>query len=33
LKLFTGRMREVPIIVWIISAVFLFRFFYLSGGH
>ncbi|CAJ0786934.1 Adenine permease AdeP [Ralstonia condita] len=33
LKLFTGRAREVPIIVWIISAVFLFRFFYLSGGH
>lgn len=33
LKLFTGRMREVPAIVWIISAVFLFRFFYLSGGH
>jgi len=33
LKLLTGRMREVPIIVWIISAVFLFRFFYLSGGH
>ena len=33
LKLFTGRMREVPVIVWIISAVFLFRFFYLSGGH
>lgn len=33
LKLFTGRMREVPIIVWIISAVFLFRFFYLSSGH
>ncbi|CAJ0719689.1 Adenine permease AdeP [Ralstonia edaphis] len=33
LKLFTGRMREVPIIVWVISAVFLFRFFYLSGGH
>lgn len=33
LKLFTGRMREVPVIVWIISAVFLFRFFYLSGGN
>ncbi|CAJ0704538.1 NCS2 family permease [Ralstonia holmesii] len=33
LKLFTGRMREVPVIVWIISAVFLFRFFYLSSGH
>ncbi|WP_296224384.1 NCS2 family permease [Ralstonia sp. UBA689] len=33
LKLFTGRMREVPVIVWIISAIFLFRFFYLSGGH
>jgi AGZA family xanthine/uracil permease-like MFS transporter len=33
LKLFGGRWREVRAIVWIISAIFLFRFFYLSGGH
>jgi AGZA family xanthine/uracil permease-like MFS transporter len=31
LKLFTGRAREVKPIVWIIAAVFLFRFFYLGS--
>jgi AGZA family xanthine/uracil permease-like MFS transporter len=31
LKLFTGRVREVKIIVWIIAAIFLFRFFYLGS--
>ncbi|AST35478.2 NCS2 family permease (plasmid) [Ralstonia solanacearum] len=33
LKLFGGRWREVPLIVWIISLIFLFRFFYLQAGH
>ncbi|AEG72322.1 NCS2 family permease [Ralstonia solanacearum] len=33
LKLFGGRWREVPVIVWIISLIFLFRFFYLQAGH
>jgi AGZA family xanthine/uracil permease-like MFS transporter len=32
LKLFTGRARQVKAIVWIIAAIFLFRFFYLGGG-
>jgi AGZA family xanthine/uracil permease-like MFS transporter len=32
LKLFTGRARQVKPIVWIIAAIFLFRFFYLAGG-
>jgi AGZA family xanthine/uracil permease-like MFS transporter len=32
LKLFTGRARQVKPIVWIIAAIFLFRFFYLGGG-
>lgn len=32
LKLFTGRARQVEPIVWIIAAIFLFRFFYLGGG-
>lgn len=32
LKLLTGRARQVKAIVWIIAAIFLFRFFYLSGG-
>ncbi|HEY4068026.1 MAG TPA: NCS2 family permease [Burkholderiaceae bacterium] len=31
LKLFTGRFREVHWMVWIIAAVFLFRFIYLGG--
>ncbi len=31
-KLFTGRVREVHFMVWIIAAVFLFKFFYI-GGH
>jgi AGZA family xanthine/uracil permease-like MFS transporter len=31
LKLFTGRARQVKAIVWIIAAVFLFRFFYLGS--
>jgi adenine/guanine/hypoxanthine permease len=31
LKLLTGRARQVKAIVWIIAAVFLFRFFYLGG--
>ena len=30
LKLFTGRARQVKAIVWIIAAIFLFRFFYLA---
>ncbi|MDM0115900.1 NCS2 family permease [Variovorax sp. J22R133] len=32
LKLFTGRAREVHVMVWIIAAVFLFKFVYI-GGH
>jgi adenine/guanine/hypoxanthine permease len=32
LKLLTGRAREVPVIIWIIAAVFLFKFIYLGGG-
>src|SRR5690606_12885814 len=31
LKLLTGRAREVQAIVWVIAAVFLFKFFYLPG--
>jgi AGZA family xanthine/uracil permease-like MFS transporter len=31
LKLFTGRARQVKAIVWIIAAIFLFRFFYLGS--
>ncbi|AEB86351.1 Xanthine/uracil/vitamin C permease [Alicycliphilus denitrificans K601] len=31
-KLFTGRVREVHPMVWIIAGVFLFKFFYI-GGH
>ncbi|AXV80076.1 hypothetical protein CJO79_24255 (plasmid) [Ralstonia solanacearum] len=33
LTLFGERWREVPTIVWIISLIFLFRFFYLPAGH
>jgi AGZA family xanthine/uracil permease-like MFS transporter len=32
LKLFTGRAREAHWMVWIIAAIFLFRFIYLGGG-
>ena len=32
LKLFTGRVRQVHWMVWIISSIFLFRFIYLGGG-
>jgi len=32
LKLFTGRVREVHLMVWIIAGVFLFKFIYV-GGH
>ncbi len=32
LKLFTGRARDVHVMVWIIAAVFLFKFIYLGGG-
>jgi AGZA family xanthine/uracil permease-like MFS transporter len=32
LKLFTGRAREVHVSVWIIAAVFLFKFAYV-GAH
>jgi len=31
LKLFTGQARQVKAIVWIIAAIFLFRFFYLGS--
>ncbi|HJV54043.1 MAG TPA: NCS2 family permease [Noviherbaspirillum sp.] len=31
LKLFTGRAKEVPVIVWIIAAVFIFRYVYLGA--
>ncbi|HEY0845703.1 MAG TPA: NCS2 family permease [Noviherbaspirillum sp.] len=31
LKLLTGRAREVPVIVWIIAAIFVFRYVYLGG--
>lgn len=31
LKLFTGRAKEVPVIVWIIAAVFVFRYVYLGA--
>jgi AGZA family xanthine/uracil permease-like MFS transporter len=31
LKLLTGRARQVKTIVWIIAAIFLFRFFYLGS--
>jgi len=32
LKLFCGRAREVPLVIWIIAAIFLFKFIYLGGG-
>ena len=31
LKLLTGRARQVKLVVWVIAAVFLFRFFYLGS--
>ncbi|WP_342052500.1 MULTISPECIES: NCS2 family permease [unclassified Cupriavidus] len=31
LKLLTGRAKEVPVIVWIIAIVFVFKFYYLPG--
>jgi AGZA family xanthine/uracil permease-like MFS transporter len=31
LKLLTGRARGVPVMVWIIAAVFIFKFYYLPG--
>lgn len=31
LKLLTGRARGVPVMVWIIAAVFVFKFYYLPG--
>jgi AGZA family xanthine/uracil permease-like MFS transporter len=31
LKLLTGQARQVKLVVWIIAAVFLFRFFYLGS--
>jgi AGZA family xanthine/uracil permease-like MFS transporter len=31
LKLFTGRAKEVPLIVWIIAAIFVFRYIYLGS--
>jgi AGZA family xanthine/uracil permease-like MFS transporter len=31
LKLFTGRAKQVPVIIWIIAAIFLFKFIYLGG--
>ena len=31
LKLLTGRARSVPVMVWIIAAVFIFKFYYLPG--
>ncbi|MFC5474983.1 NCS2 family permease [Paraherbaspirillum soli] len=32
LKLFSGRAKQVPVVVWIIAAVFLFKFIHLGGG-
>ncbi|WP_395822588.1 NCS2 family permease [Collimonas sp.] len=31
LKLFTGRARQVPVMVWVITAIFLFKFIHLGG--
>lgn len=31
LKLFTGRAKQVPVIIWIIAVLFLFKFIYLGG--
>jgi len=32
LKLFTGRFKKVPVVIWIIAAIFLFKFIYLGSG-
>jgi AGZA family xanthine/uracil permease-like MFS transporter len=32
LKLFTGRAKQVKLVVWIIAAIFMFKFIYLGGG-
>jgi len=32
LKLFTGRAKQVPLLIWIIALLFLFKFIYLSGS-
>ncbi|MEA3130913.1 MAG: adenine/guanine/hypoxanthine permease, partial [Paraburkholderia sp.] len=31
LKLLTGQARKVKLVVWIIAAIFLFRYFYLGS--
>jgi len=31
LKLFCGRAKEVPVVIWIIAAIFLFKFIYLGS--
>jgi AGZA family xanthine/uracil permease-like MFS transporter len=31
LKLFTGHAKQVPVVIWIIAAVFLLKFIYLGG--
>ncbi|HWW06549.1 NCS2 family permease [Collimonas sp.] len=31
LKLFTGRVKQVPVMVWFIAAIFLFKFIHLGG--
>lgn len=31
LKLLTGRAKDVPVMVWIIAAIFVFKFYYLPG--
>ena len=33
LKLFTGKVKEVHWIMWVIAGLFLFKFIYLGGGH
>ncbi|WP_034348355.1 NCS2 family permease [Noviherbaspirillum massiliense] len=32
LKLFTGRAKQVPLVVWIIAALFIFKFIYIGSG-
>ncbi|HEX7644174.1 MAG TPA: NCS2 family permease [Burkholderiaceae bacterium] len=32
LKLLTGRFKDVPVVIWIIAAIFLFKFIYLGSG-
>jgi adenine/guanine/hypoxanthine permease len=31
LKLLTGRMKDVSVVIWIIAAIFLFKIIYLGG--